>query len=82
MIVTEFMENGALDAFLKVRPAKGQFRRGHTIEPHVLQETSSSDVCIPPTTGTGGPASSWSASGYAAGHSIRHELPQWPQLCP
>lgn len=37
MIVTEFMENGALDAFLKVRPAEGQVRRGHTMEPHVLQ---------------------------------------------
>lgn len=39
MIVTEFMENGALDAFLKVRWAEGQFRRGHTMELHVLQET-------------------------------------------
>jgi len=37
MIITEFMENGALDAFLKVRPAEGQFRRGHTLESHVSQ---------------------------------------------
>lgn len=37
MIITEFMENGALDAFLKVRLAEGQFRRGHTLESHVSQ---------------------------------------------
>lgn len=48
MIVTEFMENGALDAFLKVRLAEGQFRRGHTMEPHILQETSSSDIMHSP----------------------------------
>lgn len=29
MIVTEFMENGALDAFLKVRQAEDKLRRGH-----------------------------------------------------
>lgn len=32
MIITEFMENGALDAFLKVRQAEGQLRRGCIME--------------------------------------------------
>lgn len=89
MIITEFMENGALDAFLRVRRVDSQPGRGMHHGCLGLGSWFGRRRPCPvpnwpahPATGAGRPAGPWAAGGYAAGHRIRHELPQRPQLCP
>lgn len=84
MIITEFMENGALDAFLRVR-AEDQLGRGmHYKALGIDSWSGKKQPCPFPNlplplhlaAGAGGPAGPCAVGGHAAGHCIWYDLPQ------
>lgn len=85
MILTEFMENGALDSFLRVsvpRCAPAETRRcsAHTSTYHHCTP-SPSEVFLS-SVAERQPVHTHPAGGYAAWHCLRHEVPGRDELRP